>query len=387
MASWTNPPRPPSSAAERGRQDPLDRNGGVVGQQPGVGDGGDCRLGARSGRRRRASASASASGWVSASEWASGLGWASASERASASGVGRRRRRRASASGVGVGAGVGLGSGRRRRQRASGSAGVGVGVAPGSGHRWRRPVLRRRRRLDEEINRVVVRVDAVAGAAAGTPFEARTGRRRGGRRPLDEGVHRVAPADRVDRRASHDPQHHRATGRRQPAAVRGVGDPRVDPRAVGGEHAPTRLEERRRRPRRLARDRAAGRRDVDQLQPAEVDRRSALVRHLDELVGRGGAAGLDLRDDQRRHGPGDVGDRQPVLRAWLPRGHEPDQEDHEDDQRGQARAPGAMHRRPPGGYGQATDGRRAAVLAEAAQPPLIRPSPVAYRARANGPIV
>ena len=324
--------------------------GSVVGVGPGVGR----------------SASASAVGVGSGSAWASASAWASGSGSASASGVGvgvgvgrrrgrrarrgrrRRRRRRASASGVGVGAGVGLGIGRRRGRRR------GTRLR----HGWRRPVLRRGRRLDEEIDRVVVRVDAVAGACAGSPFEARTGRWRGGRRPLDERVHRVAPPDRVDRRATHDPQHHRATGRRQPAAVGGVGDPRVDPRAVRGQHAPARLEERRRRPCRLAGDRAAGRRDVDQLQPAEVDRRSALVRHLDELVGRGRAAGLDLRDDQRRHGPADVGDGQPVLRAWLPRGHEPDQEDHEDDQRGQARAPGAMHRRPPGGYGQATDGRR-----------------------------
>jgi hypothetical protein len=61
----------------------------------------------------------------------------------------------------------------------------------------------------------------------------------------------------------------------------------------------------------------------------------------------------------------------------LLRGHQPDHEDHENDQRGQARAPGAMHRRPPGGYGQATDGRRAAVLADAAQPSLIWRSPAA----------
>ncbi len=111
------------------------------------------------------------------------------------------------------------------------------------------------------------------------------------------------------------------------------------PGAVAEEEPLARSEHQRCRPRRLAGDRRAGRRHVDDLQPEQVGRRRPLVRDLDELVRRRGAACLYLGDDQRRRRPSDgtgQGDRS------LGAGGRGDH--HDDDERGEPRAPGTIHR-------------------------------------------
>ena len=68
---------------------------------------------------------------------------------------------------------------------------------------------------------------------------------------------------------------------------------------------PARVEDPARRPGRLARDRRAGRRDVDELETRSGRPRATRRSQLGELVRGGGAAGLDLGDHERRHRPGD----------------------------------------------------------------------------------
>ena len=107
-----------------------------------------------------------------------------------------------------------------------------------------------------------------------------------------------------------------------------------------------RPEQERGRPGRLARDGAAGRGHVDELEAGQVDRRRAHVGDLGELVRRRSAAGLDLRHEQRRDGPRDGGARHRT--GWRAGGkHDPAEQRH-DEQRGDGRET-TLHDRPPGG--------------------------------------
>ena len=289
-----------------------------VGVGCGVGTGRRDRAGRR--RRRRASASASASAWASASasgtasEPASGVGvgsgeavgvgvgstvgvgvgvgtasvWASASVPASTTGVD-----------VGTGVGTGVGAG----------VTTGVGEGPAGGVAGDARFCGARQRADDEVGAVRVRVGPVAEEAAWQALDARSRGRRSGSPAFDERARRVAPAHRVDGFAADRSQHDRAAGRREPAAVRRVGDGRVDPGGVRHEQVPAGLEDRRRRPRRLPGHGAAGRGRVDELVSGQVDGDGPGVRDLGELVRRRSAAGLDLGHDQRRRRPRDRGGR------------------------------------------------------------------------------
>ena len=212
-------------------------------------------------------------------------------------GVDGRRRGRDSASrsacgvavGSGVGAGVARGRGRRGRRRAGRcgrrdrrrgcrrglgvGAAVGVGLGPGPGTGAAARFWATGDRVHHEIRGVVVRVLDVPAGATRPPLDRRAGGRRGCRRPLDEGVRRVAPADGVDRRPAGRAEHDRTARGGEPAGVLDVRRGGVDPEAVREQDMPARLDDRRRGPARLLRDRGAGARDVRDLQPGEVQRR------------------------------------------------------------------------------------------------------------------
>ena len=185
---------------------------------------------------------------------------------------------------------------------------------------------------------VVVRVDSVTGGTTGRPLEARPGWRRRCSRAFHEPVRRVSPADSVHRRTADDPDGQRAAGRGKPARVRRVRDGGVDAGRIGKQDPLARIEDRRGRPCRLACDRGARRGRIDDLEPEQVDRSGSLVRDLDELVRRRGAAGLQFRDHERRWRPGhDTGEGAEASAASGRSDH------HDDDERGEPRAPGMSH--------------------------------------------
>ena len=198
--------------------------------------------------------------------------------------------------GTGVGEAVGAGRGARRRRgdrrrrwrcRRRGRRGrTGRGFRTLRRHRSGRQVLCHRRAIDDEVRGVVVGVCDVPTRAAGPPLDGASRSGRIGRRTLDERARRIAPRDGIDRLATDRPERpsrhrsprtrpstrHRPTHRRSPVEF-----------AISRR---VQAEERRRRPRGLARHGAARAGHVGDLEPRKVERADDSVRQLDILVGR-----------------------------------------------------------------------------------------------------
>jgi len=215
-------------------------------------------------------------------------------------------------------------------------------IGSGRGHGRRSGPLWIRRR-DEPVGRVVIRVHTVAGCATRPPFQAEPGRRRHGRLPLHEAAGGIAPADGIHDSPTDDAQRHGAAGRSKSAAVCPVGTRGIQPERVRDDRAATGLQDRGRGPGRLPCDGGAAGRRVDHFEADEIDRREALVGDLDELVRGRCAAGLDFRDDERGHRPGDRRRQDRRRSDDDPSGRPAGRDGDEQGERGPSRAPGVIH--------------------------------------------
>ncbi len=157
-------------------------------------------------------------------------------------------------------------------------------------------------RLDPRVIAIVIRVPTVPVVAVRQPLDRRSGGWCQTGVALDPGARGGTPGQRIDHLAATDTEHDGAARSSQATAVRLVGERRERTRRVGQQQARAWLDHLL-LPARLAGQRAAGRRDVDQLQAAEVSRQRAPIVDLDPFVRSTRATRDHLAHDQVRGRP------------------------------------------------------------------------------------